>query len=140
MSDKQQLMATVLVLVNHYLWFTHFQAPPRYRADSSYNGYAYDTTEYPSFSEISSYFGLCVWLVPFALFVGLSAGENVLPSMGSEYATGNGSSFVAAGSEPGKKEQVREGLAKALVNNVRDWVGGTGEALGMWKSDDTKRW
>lgn len=60
--------------------------------------------------------------------------------MGSEYATGNGSSFVAAGSEPGKKEQGREGLAKALVNNVRDLVGGTGEALGMWKSDDTKRW
>lgn len=140
MCKEPQLIEIVLVLVNHYLWFTHFQAPPRYRPDSSYNGYAYDTTEHPSFSEISSYFGLCVWLVPFALFVGLSAGENVLPSMGSEYATGNGSSFVAAGSEPGKKEQSREGLAKALVNNVRDWVGGAGEALGMSKSDDTKRW
>jgi hypothetical protein len=81
-----------------------------------------------------------VWLVPFALFVGLSAGENVLPSMGSEYATGDGSSFAAAGSEPGKKEQSREGLAKALVNNVRDWVGGTGETLGLWKGDNERRW
>jgi len=41
-----------------------------------------------------------VWLVPFALFVSLSAGENVLPSMGSEYATGRGSSFVSAGVGP----------------------------------------
>jgi hypothetical protein len=60
--------------------------------------------------------------------------------MGSEYATGEGSSFVAAGSEPGKKEKSREGLAKALVNGVREWVGGTGEALGLWRGDNTRRW
>lgn len=129
--------------MNHYLWFTHFQAPPptqlRHGKDYQYSQYNYDPSSYPTFTEISAYFGLCVWLVPFALFVGLSAGENVLPSMGSEYATGEGSSFVSAGKDP-KKDAPREGMAKALVNGVREWVGETGESLGFWRGERTKRW
>jgi len=145
LTDPLFILSCALVLINHYLWFTHFQTPPRYSPSNSYNGYAYDTTSLPTFSEISSYFGLCVWLVPFALFVGLSAGENVLPSMGSEYATGEGSSFVAAGAEPSEKKGAekgssREGLAKALVNGVRESVSGAGEALGLWRGDDRRRW
>ncbi|KAL1618995.1 erv26 superfamily protein [Neofusicoccum ribis] len=131
----------VLVLINHYLWFRHFSTPP-----PRTNYYPYNTgRDYsiPTFTEIASYFGLCVWLVPFALFVSLSAGENVLPSMGSEYATGEGSSFIAPGQEPSasassaKKNNV--GLAKALVDGVRDWVGETGEVMGFWRGDRVKR-
>jgi hypothetical protein len=83
--------------------------------------------------------------VPFALFVGLSAGENVLPSMGSEYATGAGSSFVSSGQEPGqgamagKKGAANTGMAKALVNGVREWVGETGEVMGFWRGERTRR-
>ncbi|KAL8874503.1 MAG: hypothetical protein Q9174_000196, partial [Haloplaca sp. 1 TL-2023] len=58
--------------------------PSQYR-----NTTRYDYPDLPSFTEIASYFGICVWLVPFAMFVSLSAGDNVLPSMGSEYATGD---------------------------------------------------
>lgn len=133
-----------LVFLNHYFWFSHFQAPPPTHLKSSssyeYSQYNYDPSAYPTFVQISSYFGLCVWLVPFALFVGLSAGENVLPSMGSEYATGEGSSFVSAGKEPMKDKKAREGMAKALVNGVREWVGETGEVLGIWKGDRARRW
>jgi len=79
--------------------------------------------------------------------------------MGSEYATGEGSSFVSAGREPGlggsgsgsgagaggaagaRDKKSREGLAKALVNGVREWVGGTGEALGLWRDEGARaRW
>ena len=101
----------------------------------------YGTYNYPTFSEISSYFGLCVWLVPFSLFVALSAGENVLPSMGSEYATGEGSSFVTAGRMPGAggKDKKREGLAKAMISKVREWIQETGEALGLWRGERARR-
>jgi hypothetical protein len=58
---------------------------------------------------IASYFGLCVWLVPFALFVSLSAGDNVLPTMGTEPVHGY------------ESKEKRQGMVKALV----DWVRGT---------------
>jgi len=55
--------ACVMLLVNHYLAFQFF-------ADKYY-----------IFSEVLAYFTLCLWLVPFAFFVSLSANENVLPTM-----------------------------------------------------------
>ena len=68
----------------------------------------------------------------------------MLPSMGSEYATGEGSSFVSAGREPSDKGKSRgganqAGMAKAMVNGVREWVGETGELMGFWKGDRTKK-
>lgn len=89
-----------------------------------------------------------MWLVPFALFVSLSAGDNVLPSMGSEYATGGhvSSSAGAAGgssssanvlSTDGKVKN--KGMAKALVDGVRDWVAENGEVMGFWRGERTGR-
>lgn len=119
----------------------------------------YERQEVPTFTEIASFFALEVWLVPFALFVSLSAGENVLPSMGSEYATGVGSSFVSAGAEPAtggygvgggygppggavktrhKRSNTQTGMAKAAVMGVQDWVGETGELMGFWRGEKTR--
>jgi len=125
-------------LTNHYFWFQHFQRPPH--TLPSYQSWDFDTAYYPTFTEIASYFGLCVWLVPFALFVGLSAGENVLPSMGSEYATGEGSSFVSAGREPGDQKKTREGMAKQMVNGAREWIHETGAVLGLWRAENVRSW
>ena len=95
LSDPLFILSCVLVLMNHWGWFRWFSSPEAFAGSrpgavgrDRYNlsGYNYNQ---PSFTEIASYFGICVWLVPFALFVSLSAGENVLPSMGSEYATGD---------------------------------------------------
>lgn len=58
--------------------------------------------------------------------------------MGSEYATGEGSLFTTPGKEG--KGKGREGMAKALVNGVREWVGETGEAFGLWSGDRARRW
>lgn len=111
--------------------------------------YAYNYDDMPSFSEVASYFGLCVWLVPFALFVSLSAGENVLPSMGSEYATGGaGAAASAASSNPAGLGHSRgfsdgrsknKGMAKALVDNVTDWVRENGQLMGFWRGEQAKR-
>jgi Transmembrane adaptor Erv26 len=117
------LPCLVLVLLNHYFWFRHFSAIPRVPPRSRY-----DHIDFPTFTEIASYFGLCVWLVPFALFVSLSASDNVLPTMGSEEPGG-----MPGGS--GERKNKRQGMAKAVVDRFRDWVGDTGNVMGWWRTD-----
>jgi len=56
------IVTVILLVINHYFAFTYF-------AKIFFN-----------FSEVMAYFTLCLWLVPFALFVSLSANENVLPT------------------------------------------------------------
>ena len=135
-------MDAVLVLANHFLWFRHFSTPPpaspsrRYGQPSS----LYDRPEMPTFTEIASYFGICVWLVPFALFVSLSASENVLPSMGSEYATGGevpGNVGGALGSGDGRARR-KKGLVKAAVDWVVGWAGETAQLMGFWRGNKSR--
>lgn len=57
------LVSIIMLVVNHYLAFTYF------------------ASVYYSFSEVMAYFTLCLWLVPFTLFVSLAANENVLPTV-----------------------------------------------------------
>ena len=154
----------VLVLLNHYLWFGHFSSPDSLRSPPTYSyaGIYTDPQDIPSFTEIASFFGLCIWLVPFALFVSLSAGENVLPSMGSEYATGDGSTFITPGRGPsintgydrdanigvgassnapkrrGRSNTANAGMAKAVVTGVRDWVDETGAVMGFWNGENVR--
>lgn len=135
----------VLVLVNHYFWFRHFSTPPSYSPSSSKYPYEryYGESPYdlaPTFTEIASFFGLCVWLVPFSLFVSLSASENVLPSMGSEYATGQRTGYSSVGKEPAVNgssapSRGRQGMAKAVVDSIRGWLAETSELMGFSKSD-----
>ncbi|XP_064916203.1 protein TEX261 isoform X1 [Columba livia] len=61
-QEDHQIHDLVLVIFNHYLAFQYF------------------AEEYYLFSEVLAYFTFCLWLIPFAFFVSLSAGENVLPS------------------------------------------------------------
>ncbi|KAL1965597.1 hypothetical protein VTN77DRAFT_5274 [Rasamsonia byssochlamydoides] len=132
LSDPLFILSCVLVCINHWLWFRHFSKPVTPRSSGSWRQpYQPDYENMPTFTEVASYFGLCVWLVPFALFVSLSAGDNVLPSMGSEYATGDHTS------SDGKNKN--KGMAKALVDGVRDWVGETGELMGFWRGERTRR-
>jgi len=57
------ICAVGLLLINHYLAFTHF------------------SRQWYPFGEVLAYFTMCLWLVPFAFFVSLSANENVLPTV-----------------------------------------------------------
>ncbi|KAK2812360.1 hypothetical protein FQN50_001359 [Emmonsiellopsis sp. PD_5] len=141
LSDPIFLASCVLVGLNHWLWFRHFSDPVGHGQQYHY----YDQMpQLPSFTEIASYFGLCVWLVPFALFVSLSAGENVLPSMGSEYATGasvasSSAAAAAGGMGDADRKLKNKGMAKAVVDGVREWVGETGELMGFWRGEKTRR-
>ncbi|KAK4167138.1 transmembrane adaptor Erv26 [Cladorrhinum sp. PSN259] len=126
LTDPLFLASCALVLINHYVWFKHFSKGQ----ERAYQNYSYyDTPDVPSFTEIASYFGLCVWLVPFALFVSLSASDNVLPTMGNEPSSSSAGS--GGGSGNGKK-----GLAKALVDSVRGAIAGVGSVTGLKKPED----
>ncbi|KAJ6113716.1 hypothetical protein N7523_007033 [Penicillium sp. IBT 18751x] len=143
LSDPLFLLSCLLVVLNHWLWFRHFSKPPAPTQRSENNWrqpYQVNYEEIPSFSEVASYFGLCVWLVPFALFVSLSAGDNVLPSMGSEYATGeHASTGLGQSRDPSGGKAKNKGMAKALVDNVRDWARENGELMGFWKGERSRR-
>ncbi|KAH8736301.1 DUF396 domain protein [Ilyonectria robusta] len=109
LSDPLFILSCILVLVNHYVWFRHFSnTQSRAYQRASY----YDRVDAPSFTMIASYFGLCVWLVPFALFVSLSAGDNVLPTIGTEPSHG--------GLDGHTKPQ---GMVKAVVDQIRGAIG-----------------
>jgi len=99
------------------------------------SSYYDSTSDVPSFTEIASYFGLCVWLVPFALFVSLSASDNVLPTMGSEGPSMAGGMGGGGGGD-GNKARRGQGLAKALVDNVRSAIGAVGEMAGWHRPRD----
>ncbi|OLL25476.1 Protein SVP26 [Neolecta irregularis DAH-3] len=93
---KSVNLSLVIVFTNHYLWFRHFSYIQSHRI----------YTEHPTFPETASFFVICVWLVPFGLFISLSAGENILPTIGSD------------GRIEGKK---RTGLVKLGIEGVKEW-------------------
>ena len=72
-----------LLLLNHGLWFWFFRE------------------NYLPFAQILSIFFLCVWLVPFAFFVSLSANENTLPYANTSIA----SMFDGVREERGEEEE-----------------------------------
>ena len=73
-----------------------------------------------------------VWLIPFALFVSLTAGENVLPS------TTELQGAVAGGRSQGKSKKGGPGMAKMVVDAVKDWFSSVGETFG-WTGEASRR-
>lgn len=61
-SSPAFIGSVLSVIINHYLAFSYF------------------TTVWHPFHEVLAFFTVCLWLVPFAFFVSLSANENVLPT------------------------------------------------------------
>lgn len=125
LTDPLFITSCVLVLINHLVWYRHFST----RQKTAYSGMSsyYDAPDdMPTFTEIASYFGICVWLVPFALFVSLSASDNILPYENPAAA--------AAGGDGGQKKA--QGMAKALVDGVRNAISQVGVTAGWKKRDD----
>lgn len=67
-----------LALVNHYVWFRYFNNPYVPPIDQRLDP-NFKMPHYPTFAEIASFFGICVWLVPFSLFISISANDSSLP-------------------------------------------------------------
>lgn len=72
--------SAVLVLVNHFFWFSHFSDPNLPPASIKYHNLDYVGETRLPFAQVASFFVICIWLVPFSLFISLSASDYVLPS------------------------------------------------------------
>lgn len=76
----------VLVLMDHFIWFTYF-SQRTHRARQSVRNFgsadwrplAASETQMLTFMDIATFFGVCVWLIPLFLFLSLSANDNALP-------------------------------------------------------------
>ncbi|KAI3316772.1 transmembrane adaptor Erv26 [Xylariaceae sp. AK1471] len=124
LTDPLFITSCVLVLVNHYFWFQHFSETQQ-RSYSRLSS-MYDQPDVPSFTEIASFFGICVWLIPFALFVSLSASDNVLPTIGSEQPSHS----------DGSKNK-RQGMIKVIVDYVLSAIGEISRLAG-WKKPEER--
>ncbi|CAK9436904.1 uncharacterized protein LODBEIA_P14260 [Lodderomyces beijingensis] len=110
------LSSVVLVIANHFLWFNHFHNPEIPSLDAWLRS-DYVPPRIPTFLEICSFFGLLVWFIPFALFVSLSAHDNLLPHHNEVRV-----------SEDGKKK--KNGLAKVVVAGIREYIYAFSRKLG----------
>lgn len=113
------VVSCVLVVANHYLWFRYFnhvEIPPQFRYDPHYI-----PAKRASFAQVASFFALCVWFVPFALFVSLSAGDYLL-------ATSTGDPALR------KMDSKRAGLARVLINNTRESINQFLQTMGLKKN------
>ncbi|GAA6000852.1 hypothetical protein JCM10207_004690 [Rhodosporidiobolus poonsookiae] len=101
------LSSVALVLLSHFLSFRHFSARTaaahhhRYTHYNAYNRHGSSSRpQEPTFLDVATYFAVCVWLVPFYLFLSLSANDNVLPSSGEAPTPAGAQQPSKPGSKP----------------------------------------
>ncbi|KAJ4479337.1 transmembrane adaptor Erv26, partial [Lentinula aciculospora] len=72
------LASCLLVIADHFLWFFYFA---RLTQDARHQRYyqGREAIATPSFTEIVTFFGACVWLTPLFIFLSLSANDNTIP-------------------------------------------------------------
>jgi len=78
LTSPSFIASCLLVIADHFSWFFYFA---RLTAEARHLKVYRGITKHdiPGFTEIASFFGICVWLTPLFLFLSLSANENALP-------------------------------------------------------------
>ncbi|KAF5388077.1 hypothetical protein D9615_000583 [Tricholomella constricta] len=71
------LASCIFVISDHFLWFFYFARITQ--EARQLRTYRSPPPDVPGFTEIASFFGICVWLAPLFLFLSLSANDNALP-------------------------------------------------------------
>jgi len=77
------IASCALVIADHFLWFFHFA---HLTQDAKHQRYykGRETIQAPSFVEVATFFGMCVWMAPLFLFLSLSANDNAIPLSSAE--------------------------------------------------------
>lgn len=112
------VLSIVLVLVNHYFWFKFFNRPqsipPQYRYDPNYRMQSKYT-----FPQVASFFGILVWLIPFSLFISLSANDLTLP-MANEMNNSD-IKYQTASINAKRKQNKVESIGKHFIKLCREY-------------------
>jgi hypothetical protein len=81
LSSLTFILSCVLVVADHFMWFFYFSRLTSQSRNARGRMYRGPNSSVPGFSDIATFFALCVWLAPLFLFLSLSAGENTLPTV-----------------------------------------------------------
>ncbi|KIY49413.1 hypothetical protein FISHEDRAFT_19222, partial [Fistulina hepatica ATCC 64428] len=77
LSSISFIASCALVVLDHFLWFFYFAHASHSAREQRYNPRSAQQAK--SFSEVATFFGICIWLAPLFLFLSLSANDNALP-------------------------------------------------------------
>ncbi|KAI9452583.1 DUF396-domain-containing protein [Russula earlei] len=81
LTSRSFIASCILVVTDHFMWFFHFARlthEARQAAHQAYRGGP--VVKPPTFGDMATFFGICVWLTPLFLFLSLSANDNTLPT------------------------------------------------------------
>ncbi|CCF56462.1 hypothetical protein KAFR_0B01630 [Kazachstania africana CBS 2517] len=112
------ILSCLCVILNHYFWFKYFnhvEIPPQFKYNPNYV-----PPRRATFSEVASFFALCIWFIPFALFVSLSAGDYVLPTTTEINKKQDVTDLDSEAPKRLRKKTV--GLARVVINNIRKQI------------------
>lgn len=92
LSSYSFISSCILVLADHFIWFTYFsqrthnaRQSVRKFGSADWRPLAGSEARMLTFMDIATFFGVCVWLVPLFLFLSLSANDNALPMSLSKF-------------------------------------------------------
>ncbi|KAG1906981.1 transmembrane adaptor Erv26-domain-containing protein [Suillus fuscotomentosus] len=80
LSSLSFIASCILAISDHFIWFFYFSHLTREARQVSYLYRTPMHSTVPGFSDIATFFGVCVWLVPLFLFLSLSANDHALPT------------------------------------------------------------
>jgi hypothetical protein len=75
LSSLTFISSCILVVSDHFMWFFYFSRLTSQARTARGRMYRGPNSGVPGFSDIATFFALCVWLAPLFLFLSLSAGE-----------------------------------------------------------------
>ena len=116
------------MIVSHFVSFQHFSHRSTGHGYGSYSGgrtrYSGGTafkggyTHDESFMDVATYFALLVWLVPFYLFLSLSANDNALPLAGESPRVAASAATHSLGASTSHPEKARPPPIQITNSNV----------------------
>ncbi|KAF8489455.1 DUF396-domain-containing protein [Russula emetica] len=117
LSSLSFVASCILVVVDHFMWFFHFAHVTHDARQVAHKAYhSGPVVKAPSFGDMATFFGICVWLTPLFLFLSLSANDNTLPTTGT-LDTMNSPS-IAASSFPPTMQRSRSLLPRLLFGFI----------------------
>ncbi|KAG1752580.1 transmembrane adaptor Erv26-domain-containing protein [Suillus paluster] len=80
LSSLSFIASCIFAISDHFIWFFYFSHLTREARQVSHLYRSPIHSTVPGFSDIATFFGVCVWLVPLFLFLSLSANDHALPT------------------------------------------------------------